>query len=281
MNAVLIALIALLLTIPAFGQSSPPAKIYKWQHPWFKKEITSPTPPTWPYRIVEEKNGVVRVEVTPPGTPAPKAVPPPAAAIADHPATTDVSKTPLDTDWPFTVPVGTLECRTFGKLHIVTITSNGITYAVNGTARSRLKELGLQDSDDIWKRDPKDPETRVSSNIVKKGMAICGTKMETPAPIAPPPDLSPAPQPVIAATACDDLGEFARMIANARQRGLSMETVEANMIPSNVTQKGLSLAKDIISVVYKRSLTPDDANMITVATCKVMLISGELEKGKK
>jgi hypothetical protein len=73
MKTILI-LLMVILTGPAWGQSSPPTKIYKWNHPWFKKEITSPTPPTWEYRVIEEKNGVVFVEVTPPGTPSPKVV---------------------------------------------------------------------------------------------------------------------------------------------------------------------------------------------------------------
>ncbi len=77
-----------LATVPAFGQSTPPAKTYKWQHPWFKKEITSPTPPTWPYRVIEEKNGVVRVEVTPPD--AKKASP----TIQESPVSTDQPSVP-------------------------------------------------------------------------------------------------------------------------------------------------------------------------------------------
>ena len=72
----LVILSLALATVPAFGQSTPPTKTYKWQHPWFKKEIISPTPPTWPYRVIEEKNGVVLVEVTPPGATAPKTVAP-------------------------------------------------------------------------------------------------------------------------------------------------------------------------------------------------------------
>lgn len=63
-----------LVSYPTFAQS--PAKTYKWMHPWFKKEITSPTPPTWPYRVISEKDGVVLVEVTPPGTEAPKVITP-------------------------------------------------------------------------------------------------------------------------------------------------------------------------------------------------------------
>ncbi len=63
MRAVLFAIVALLCTVPTFGQT---AKMYKWMHPWFKKEVTSPMPPTWPYRVIKEKDSVIFVEVTPP-----------------------------------------------------------------------------------------------------------------------------------------------------------------------------------------------------------------------
>lgn len=69
MNAWIIFGIAV-VTSPAFGQTVP-AKTYTWTHPWFKSEIKSATPPTWPYRVIEEKNGVVKVEVTPPNAQKP------------------------------------------------------------------------------------------------------------------------------------------------------------------------------------------------------------------
>lgn len=75
------------VTSPAFGQTAP-AKIYVWTHPWFKSEIKSPTPPTWPYRVIDEKNGVVRVEVTPPDAQKPiepKPTPPTVSAPAPQP----------------------------------------------------------------------------------------------------------------------------------------------------------------------------------------------------
>ena len=49
-------------------QTMPAAKKYKWHHPWFKRDIVSDQPPSWPYKIIEEKNGVILVEVTPPGS---------------------------------------------------------------------------------------------------------------------------------------------------------------------------------------------------------------------
>lgn len=77
-----------MLTGPAMGQSSPPTKTYKWNHPWFKKEITSPTPPTWEYRVIEEKNGVVFVEVTPPEATMPKTTTPAPETSSTEPTPT-------------------------------------------------------------------------------------------------------------------------------------------------------------------------------------------------
>ncbi|MGB5064943.1 MAG: hypothetical protein WBQ37_14490, partial [Candidatus Competibacter sp.] len=62
-------LLCVLLALPAWGQQGDSgAKKYKWHHPWFNKDIVSETPPVWPYKVIEEKNGVVFVEVTPPKT---------------------------------------------------------------------------------------------------------------------------------------------------------------------------------------------------------------------
>ena len=61
-----VVIISALAASSSFAQSTE--KTYKWMHPWFKTEFSSPNPPPWPYRILEEKSGIVLVEVTPPGT---------------------------------------------------------------------------------------------------------------------------------------------------------------------------------------------------------------------
>lgn len=165
MRAVLFAIVALLCTVPTFGQT---AKMYKWMHPWFKKEVTSPTPPTWPYRILSEKDGVVLVEITPPGT----------GVAVEKPAPTKRSEPAYDADWPFTVATGELGCKRLGNLRLVTLTVSGETYALNGAARSRIKEYGWRDGDEIWKRDPQHPDMRVGSNIIDKGIALCEKDIE-------------------------------------------------------------------------------------------------------
>ena len=96
-----------------------------------------------------------------------------AAAKAEQPTTVSISESTFGADWPFTVPAGTLGCKPFGNMHLIIFTANGVTYAVNGTARSRLKQFGFRDSDEIWKRNQKYPEMRVTSTIVEKGLALC------------------------------------------------------------------------------------------------------------
>lgn len=55
MNAKWILLSALLV-LPAWGQQGESVKKkYKWHHPWFNTDIVSETPPTWPYKVIEEK----------------------------------------------------------------------------------------------------------------------------------------------------------------------------------------------------------------------------------
>lgn len=75
--------ISLILSASVMAQQGIPAvKKYKWHHPWFNKDIVSDSPPSWPYKIIEEKNGVILVEVTPPGTQKESAPPAPAPAPA-------------------------------------------------------------------------------------------------------------------------------------------------------------------------------------------------------
>lgn len=181
MKAIIHLLVFALAASPAFAQS---AKTYKWVHPWFKKEIVSPTPPTWPYRVIEEKNGIVRVEVTPPGTEVPKAITPePAPAISSAP-----SKQP-----PPTIP---------------------------------------------------------------------SDKEES----------------------CKKLAPFARAAADMRQKGISLQSAEAGteiLLGKHTTPDGLEFAKSIVRAVYKNKFTIENAEMMIVESCKVMVFANELEKNRK
>ena len=185
MRAVLFAIVALLCTVPTFGQT---AKMYKWMHPWFKKEVTSPTPPTWPYRVLSEKDGVVLVEITPPGT----------GVSVEKPAPEKQSESSSDTDWPFTVSTGELGCKRLGNLRLVTLTVSGETYALNGAARSRIKEYGWRDGDEIWKRDPQHPDMRVGSRIIDKGISLCGPQLPVSPQLASKHPSTPEQQPTTA-----------------------------------------------------------------------------------
>lgn len=98
-------LLFVLLAMPAWGQQGDSsAKKYKWHHPWFNKEIVSDSPPTWPYTVIEEKNGVIQVKVTPPETLKPSAPPetPKPSAPPKKSEVSNIPKSPITTeskDW--------------------------------------------------------------------------------------------------------------------------------------------------------------------------------------
>jgi hypothetical protein len=77
--------------------------------------------------------------------------------------------------WPLTVQNGTLNCTPLGTLGIVKFTANGITYAVNGTAKARAKQNGWREIDEIWRDNP-NPQYGPKINIgpiVEKGLSLC------------------------------------------------------------------------------------------------------------
>ena len=76
--------------------------------------------------------------------------------------------------WPLTVAGGTINCTPIGNLGIVTFTSNEKTYAVNGTARSRAKQNGWREIDEIWKANPSIPGIKINiSPVLDKGLSLC------------------------------------------------------------------------------------------------------------
>lgn len=275
MKAWIIFCIAIVIS-PAFGQTAS-AKTYVWTHPWFKSEVKSPTPPTWPYRVIEEKNGIVKVEVTPPE----------AQTAVEPKPTPPTPPSTFDTDWPFTVSTGELGCKRLGDLRLVTLTVvNGETYALNGAARSRIKEYGWRDGDEIWKRDPQHPDMRVSSNIIDKGISLCG-----PQQAFEPTPPTPAPQPKASVTvptdkkeACKKMGLLGKAIAEVRQRGASRQVAEVAMEnllkQGGATQDGIELGKDIVRSVYSNKLTTANAEEIVAGACEVMMYTAELQKNK-
>jgi hypothetical protein len=77
--------------------------------------------------------------------------------------------------WPLSVQNGTLNCTPLGTLAIVTFTANGVTYAVNGTAKARAKQNGWREINEIWRDNP-NPQHGPKINIgpiVEKGLSLC------------------------------------------------------------------------------------------------------------
>jgi hypothetical protein len=92
-----------------------------------------------------------------------------------HSAGTSASRTEYGDKWPYTIPEGTLNCeiRMAGgyKKQDVTISYNGKTYAINGSARSSGKYRPLEE---IWRDDPRFAGSKIPDpGIIQKGLALC------------------------------------------------------------------------------------------------------------
>ncbi len=76
--------------------------------------------------------------------------------------------------WPFSVPEGLLRCEGEGSLGAVTFEADGVTYALNGTARSLTD---LPDVHPIWLPDgDAPPELNLKKSlgpIIQRGLALC------------------------------------------------------------------------------------------------------------
>lgn len=87
----------------------------------------------------------------------------------------NVTESEYGEKWPLSVQSGTLNCTSLGTLGIVTFTANGITYAVNGTAKARAKQNGWREINEIWRDNP-NPQYGPKINIgpiVEKGLSLC------------------------------------------------------------------------------------------------------------
>lgn len=87
-----------------------------------------------------------------------------------------VSSADFGENWPLKVKGGVLNCELIYEYEIVTFTTNGKTYAVNGLARgNRAKKRGWLDVDKIWKTDPRDSELKINIGpLIDRGRALCG-----------------------------------------------------------------------------------------------------------
>ncbi len=61
----------------------------------------------------------------------------------------------LGEDWPFSVDGGVVDCRNLSNgLREAVFRSAGVTYALNGTAKSHAEAQGYEDVMSIWRDDP-------------------------------------------------------------------------------------------------------------------------------
>lgn len=86
-----------------------------------------------------------------------------------------VSEQEYGAAWPFTIPSGTLNCTSKDvqgyQKQYVSITHNGKTWAVNGSARGNDDYRPL---DEIWKNNPEDQNAKVPpSEIIQRGLKLC------------------------------------------------------------------------------------------------------------
>jgi tetratricopeptide (TPR) repeat protein len=82
--------------------------------------------------------------------------------LAPPPSGRKVTRAEFGEDWPFTVEEGYVDCLYISD---AVFRANGITYAINGTARSRAQERGYADIYSIWRDDPGYSELDVKVNI--------------------------------------------------------------------------------------------------------------------
>jgi hypothetical protein len=80
-------------------------------------------------------------------------------------------------EWPLTVSAGKLECEKVSgspDAQLVTLTTGGTTYAVNGMARGYAEKRGWVAIDEIWKADPEFPKLKVTIGpLIDKGLDLC------------------------------------------------------------------------------------------------------------
>lgn len=142
---------------------------------------TSPTatPPASSTPIVTTT--AVRAEDTPlvTSTPAPliTASPPPSATVVTRPAGA-VSRAEFGDKWPLSVESGEMRCvnRTAPGYGQVVFISGGVTYAINGTARTAAAKNGWVDlsTSPIWLNNPSIPGAKIDiSPLLNRGLALC------------------------------------------------------------------------------------------------------------
>ena len=83
-------------------------------------------------------------------------------------APTKITKKELGDQWPFTVTEGVLACLPAGA---VIFAAEGVTYAVNGTAKGLKKYAAIEK---IWLPNPEIPGTRKKIGpVLDRGLKLC------------------------------------------------------------------------------------------------------------
>ena len=81
----------------------------------------------------------------------------------------EISENQFD-NWPLTVDSGTLTCRA----NMVTFSSGGKTYALNGIARSHARRSGWSEIRPIWRDNPAIPGTKINIGpLISRGLELC------------------------------------------------------------------------------------------------------------
>ena len=128
-----------------------------------------------------------RVATRPASSPGPTSAPATRPALRPAPdGTARISRSEYGEAWPFTVAEGVLRGIALGgPLVEVSFTANGVTYAVNGVARSNKKYHPLED---IWVKDPHLPIARINIGpIIDRGLKLArGIDEPYFAPLPPP-----------------------------------------------------------------------------------------------
>lgn len=85
--------------------------------------------------------------------------------------TVTVTQAEYGEKWPFAVDGGKLSCM---KPSWVLLESGGVTYAVNGSARSHAERFGWSDANTIWRDDPVTQGSKVPMTpLIERGLELC------------------------------------------------------------------------------------------------------------
>lgn len=76
-------------------------------------------------------------------------------------------------EWPLTVSEGVVRCEgSDGSGSVIFRAPDGTDYAVNGTAKTVKQDL--PEIEDIWKKDPDVPGTRINIGpVIDRGLELC------------------------------------------------------------------------------------------------------------